>query len=105
MSWHEAQRLVSRVQAENRKKLGSKQAWIILPICIVIILAGLGLVGASVNEFYSLSTAMIESNANPIMAVSGTSSAIRILPYLIIGLGLVLGGGIGLWRSLAQINS
>jgi hypothetical protein len=105
MSWHEAQRTVARVQSANRKTLASKQAMFLLPLSVMLILVGLGLLGASANEYYSLSTIVLGGETDPSLAIAGTQDAIRILPYAIIGLGLILGGGIGVWRTMSQMNS
>ena len=97
IDWDHAQRLVAQVSSRNRKKLVSGQNMIIIPICIIAILAGLALVGAGAVESFTLYKAF----ADP-LTVTTTSDPREIIWGFIAGSVLVLGGGFGLIRALQE---
>lgn len=107
LDWSEAQRLVGRVGAQNRKKITSRRNRVLIPFSIVAIIAGVALTAASLNELALYSSTLQAFNAAGVegafesLPQSGGIGDLRyLLTYGALGLGLVAGGGIGLFQSL-----
>jgi hypothetical protein len=98
LSWDSAQRLVARVSMKNRKKLASRQNFIMLPMALIFIVAGLALVGASGSEMLTFINVLINPNAVP----PGTTPHVSrsTISYFVLGVLLILGGAVGLFRAL-----
>jgi hypothetical protein len=101
MNWDEAQRLVAKVALNKRQHLARRRNLIFVPMAVIAILAGLALIYASVSESYVIGSTMIEG-----APLDPSSQDIQTIVWAIpIGVGLLLGGGIGLYKSLrAQLE-
>jgi len=96
MNWDDAQRLVTQVAIEKRKHLATRRNFIFVPLSVIAILAGLALIYASVSESYILGSTMV--NGAPL---NSSSQDIQTIVWAIpVGLGLLLGGGFGLYKAL-----
>ena len=96
MDWSQAQRLVARVASQNRKKVASRQNLMPLILSALALLAGLALLAAGANEFY---TEWLILSGNP-NAANLPPEAYDIAPRsafwsLLTGLGLLVGGVVG----------
>jgi hypothetical protein len=101
MSWNQAQRLVARIATKHHKHLVSRQNMIIIPLSALALLAGLALLGASINEGLQMAQALAESPSDLPASTSTMEFFIREgLWGLVIGMSLLLGGIYGLIRAL-----
>ena len=101
MSWNQAQRLVARIATKHHKHLVSRQNMIIIPLSVLALLAGLALLGASINEGLQMAQALAESPSGLPASTSTMEFFIREgLWGLVIGMSLLLGGIYGLIRAL-----
>jgi hypothetical protein len=96
MNWNEAQRLVAQVAMNKRKHLATRRNIIFIPMAVIAILAGLALVYASVSESYVIGSTMIEGAPLD----SSTRDIETIVWAIPIGVGLLMGGGFGLYKAL-----
>jgi hypothetical protein len=111
MDWSEAQRVVGRVGAMNRKKVASRRNRILIPLSIVAMLAGLAVFVAGLQEFAAYKDVLqglIDEGAQGAVNAGLPQDAYRpdyLIGYLLLGLGLFVGGGVGLFQSLkAQLE-
>jgi hypothetical protein len=96
-NWDQAQRLVARISAENRKQLSNRYNIVIVPISSLAVLAGLVLIFASVNEGQTLYNDLQNLGENPYVL----EVIVRELLWgITIGIALILGGAAGLFRVL-----
>lgn len=102
LDWKQSQRLVARIQSRNRKKLAGRQNRIIFPLCITAILGGGGLVIAGVAEFLRLRALYLSGSPAATVALMNSSvDYIRaILPLVLTGLALAIGGVFGLVKAI-----
>jgi hypothetical protein len=96
MNWDDAQRLVARVAMEKRKHLTTRQNFIFIPLAVIAILVGIALVYAGVSESYTTGSALmtgapLESSSQDVQGI------VWAIPT---GVGLLLGGGFGLYKAL-----
>jgi hypothetical protein len=101
MNWDEAQRLVAQVAMEKRKHLATRRNLIFIPFSVIAILAGLALIYASLGETYSIGSTIVQG-----APLDSSSQDVRTIVWAIpIGVGLLLGGGFGLYKALrAQLE-
>lgn len=97
--WNKAQRFVARVQTNNHASLHQRQNWLIVFIGVIIVLAGFGAVAWGSSMIWSFISAFDPaSSSNSVSlewAVYGGSIAVT-------GLGMMIGGGFGISRALAN---
>lgn len=100
LNWDEAERLVSRVEQSNRKKLTTRQNLFIIPLSVIALLAGLALVMASASEMAALASQLLgqpQPAAGLLPGAAGTDYRLAVGSF-VTGLGLVLGGSVGLFQ-------
>lgn len=97
MNWNEAQRLVDEVAARNRKKIATRQSPILIFLSIGTLMLGLGLL------FYNATFVIDFFQRDTIGQVFGLQAGYYRLAGLATGLGMAVGGGFGLWKTLAGL--
>ncbi len=95
-SWPQAKAFVEAVEQQNHKGIAIRRAPVLLIIGIPTLI--LGLVS---SYLYFGEIAQLFKTADP--TTSMVVLVLRILPYLVIRLALVVGGGWGVWAALAEI--
>ena len=100
MNWDEGERLVARVDAENRSHVVSRQNVIFVPIAIIAILAGLALIYASVSEIFAVGMEVIEPGADIGSALPDIERSFFDFAWAITGVTLFLVGVVGLFLAL-----
>lgn len=109
VDWASAQRLVGRVQAKNRKKLTSRRNVYLVPFAIILILAGIALVAAGIEQGiayaqYAKYMADLYTNINgnfqPVDLPPEPASLTYVIGYLVSGVGFIGGGSYGLYQAL-----
>jgi hypothetical protein len=93
LGWEHAQQLVARVASSQSGKIAGRQNRLILPMAIGALIIGLLLTAASLNELLSFGL-LVASGSYGTASQSPLFSAIT---FLLIGLGLTLGGVISLF--------
>jgi hypothetical protein len=86
MSWPEAEKLVREVKASHGRQIVTRQSPLLIIFCVGLLLLGIG--GIYVG-FTGLNT---EGGSNRAAA-----------QYLVTGIGMLLGGIIGLWNTIASL--
>ncbi len=95
-SWPQAKAFVEEVEAQNHRGIAVRRAPVLLIIGVPT--CALGLIS---TFLYLGEIRLLFQTADP--AVSMFVLVLRILPYLIIRLAMVVGGGWGIWLALAEI--
>jgi len=85
LSWPEAEKLVRQVYSSRRREIATRQSPLLIFFCVGLLLLGIG---------------GIILGAVGIMDGDGSRSDGR---YLLTGIGMLLGGIIGLWNTIASI--
>lgn len=85
MSWPEAEKLVQEVRSSHGREIMTRQSPLLIIFCVGLLILGLGGIYLGITELTP------ESEAR--------RAASR---YLITGIGMVLGGIIGLWQTIAS---
>jgi hypothetical protein len=101
MNWDQAQRLVARIESQNRKKLTSRHNRFLIPFTIIVLLAGVALLIAGASELLPIAREMADPQNDLVTDVMYTQGLIQEAFWaLVMGLGLLLGGGVGLFKAL-----
>lgn len=101
--WNKSQRFVARIQTQNHEKLQTGQNRLTIFVGIGIILVGLvmALNGATTIADYAKLAAFARTNPSVLMSVS-PEGLIFALAASITGLGMIIGGGYGVGRAIAN---
>jgi len=101
MDWNQAQRLVAQISTKHNKHLVTRQNMFIIPLAALALLAGLGLIWASVSEGLEIARQMTESPSQIAYQTSEIEFILREGIWgFVIGISLFLGGTFGLIRAL-----
>src|SRR5690242_17946677 len=84
MSWPEAEKLVRHVQATRGREVAARQSPMLIAFCVGLLLLGVG------GIFVGMVTLSDEGER-----------ARSSIQYIVTGIGMVLGGIIGLWNTIA----
>ena len=85
ISWADADKLVRQVQASHGREIAARQSPLLIFFSMALLIVGLGAIAYGVISF----TEGVVSRST--------------LQYFLLGLGLVLGGIIGLWSTIAAL--
>ena len=103
LHWRHAQKLVAMVMVHNQKKLVTSQNMVIIPLAVIVTLAGIILVLASVNEMLVIKDLLIDPSTVTPEQVNGLSETGRqVLWAFGVGVVLGLGGMIGLFMAIKK---
>jgi hypothetical protein len=95
-SWDQAQRLVARIATQNRKKLTTRQNIVLIPLSLGAAGGGLALMLATLKETLIFINSIFGSNT--------PGTFVDFDRYTIwgffLGVGLLLGGVVGLYKAL-----
>ena len=101
MNWDQAQRLVARIESQNRKKLTSRYNRFLIPFTVIVLLAGVALLIAGASELLPIARGIADPRGDVVSEVMYTRGLIQEAFWaLVMGLGLLLGGGVGLFKAL-----
>ncbi len=102
LDYKEAQRLVARIHAKNRKAVASRQNLLIIPMCVLAMLGGLALLVMGVLEAFDVRAAYLHASSatDPILLNESSYFIRRIIPQALFGIGLLAGGAFGLFKSI-----
>lgn len=101
MEWSQAQSFIDQLMMTNRKKLISRQNIILIPLTAGMVIGGLALILASLQEIYGFGFSLWSLLNGLPMKNSESGGFIReALTFLVVGLGIFLGGTLGLFRAL-----
>jgi hypothetical protein len=90
----------------NRKKVTSRRNRILIPMAIVSMLVGLALIVSGLQEFAAYQAVfqgLIDEGAEGAFQAGMPQDAYRpdtLAGYILLGLGLLVGGGVGLFQAL-----
>jgi hypothetical protein len=111
LDWPEAQRLVGRVETMNRKQVAARRNRMLIPLSIIAILIGLALTAAGLEQFAAYQAVfqgLVDEGAQGVIDAGLPEDAYRpdyLIGYILTGLALAVGGGVGLFKSLkAQLE-
>ncbi len=103
LHWRHAQKLVARVMVSNQKKLVTNQNMIIIPLALIVSLAGVILVAASVNELLIFRNLIVDPKSVTPEQINFLSETGRqVIWALGVGVTLALGGIIGLFLAIRK---
>lgn len=101
ISWDQAQRWVARIASQNRKKLTSRQNVFLIPLSLLALLGGLVLLYSSFSEMNLAYKLVIALTSSPTSRAPIEQPMVQEGAWaLLVGLGLTLGGGLGLFKAL-----
>jgi hypothetical protein len=102
LGWEDGQRLVSRIEAKNRKMLQSRRNRLPLILSGLALLAGGLMVFAGINEAYTIYTVLRGAQSSEEMVILAASQEFMrsAIWSLMIGGTLLLGGTVGLFIAL-----
>jgi len=101
--WNKSQRMVARVQTRRTDELQSGKNRVIIAIGIGIIFAGLVMAinGASIISEYAKLVVLAENNPEVLLNIAPQGSFFGVTA-IIIGIGMIIGGGFGIARSVSE---
>jgi hypothetical protein len=97
ITWKDADRLVTLVEARHQRTIAQRQTPLLLFLSIGILLLGLGLLGFNMQILFAFFQKDVLGQV-----LSLQSTYYQILG-LITGLGMTVGGLVGLWRAFGAI--
>jgi hypothetical protein len=102
LGWEDGQRLVSRIEAKNRKMLQSRRNRLPLILSGLALLAGGLMVFAGINEAYTIYTVLrgAQSSEEVVILAASQEFMRSAIWSLMIGGTLLLGGTVGLFIAL-----
>lgn len=86
MSWPEAEKLVLEVQSSHGREIVTRQSPLLIIFCVGLLILGLG------GIYLGLIGLRPEGGSNRVAS-----------QYLVTGIGMVVGGIIGLWQTIASL--
>ncbi len=105
LDWKDAQRITARIMARNRKTIATRQNVYLIPFSALIILAGAALLVAGIGEFLRLRTMYVQTDPNLLMLNEAQYILRGVLPWALVGLGLLAGGVFGLIKAIQSRNN
>ena len=97
LDWKDAEKLVAEVAEKNKRTIAARQSPFLLAVSIVILLAGIGLLGYSIRFFFSF------SQESTLMKVLSLRSGYYVIGELVTGIGMTGGGLFGAWKTVASV--
>jgi hypothetical protein len=97
LDWKDAERLITLVEAQNKRTIATRQTPMLLFLSIGTLLLGIGLLAFNMEILLAFFQKDLLGQV-----LSLQSSYYRILG-LITGLGMTVGGLVGLWRAIGAI--
>ena len=97
LDWKDAEKLVAEVAEKNKRTIAARQSPFLLAVSIVILLAGIGLLGYSIRFFF------IFSQESTLMKVLSLRSGYYVIGELVTGIGMTGGGLFGAWKTVASV--
>jgi hypothetical protein len=97
LDWKDAEKLVAEVEEKNKRTIAARQSPFLLAVSIVILLAGIGLLGYSIRFFF------IFSQESTLMKVLSLRSGYYVIGELVTGIGMTGGGLFGAWKTVASV--
>jgi len=97
LNWNEAERLVNEVAAQNKKKIAARQSPLLLFASIVFIILGVGLLA------YNVQFVMTFYQRDTVGQILSLQSGYYRIGELVTGLGMIIGGCYGMWKTLADL--
>jgi len=91
------QRLVNEIAAQNKKKIAARQSPLLLFASIVFIILGVGLFA------YNVQFVMTFYQRDTVGQILSLQSGYYRIGELVTGLGMIIGGFYGMWKTLADL--
>ena len=96
LSWSEAENLIAEVEAQNRRKIATRQGPLLMFLSIGSLLLGIGLLA------YNMEVLIAIFNADLMQQVLSLQSGYYRLASLLTGLGMTVGGLYGVWTTMGS---
>ena len=96
LSWGEAENLIAEVEAQNRRKIATRQGPLLMFLSIGSLLLGIGLLA------YNMEVLIAIFNADLMQQVLSLQSGYYRLASLLTGLGMTVGGLYGVWTTMGS---
>jgi hypothetical protein len=96
LSWTDAEKFISEVEAKNRRKIAVRQGPLLMFLSIGSLILGLGLL------VYNMEILVAIFNADLIQQILSFQSGYYRLAGLVTGLAMTIGGFYGIWTTLAS---
>jgi hypothetical protein len=96
LSWSEAERTIAEVEAQNRRKIASRQGPLLIFMSIGTLVIGIGLLA------YNLELIIAIFNLELLDQILSLRSGYYRLAGLVTGIGMVIGGLYGSWNVMAS---
>lgn len=99
IDWKDAQRLVVRIHSQNRGTIASRQNRLLIPMSVLISVAGAALLFSGIMELFDLRKVLAGGSETQIFDATNYFVR-RTLPAAILGVGMMAGGLFGLTKAL-----
>ena len=96
LSWGEAENLIAEVEAQNRRKIATRQGPLLMILSIGSLILGIGLLA------YNMEILIAIFNADLMQQILSLRSGYYRLASLLTGLGMTVGGLYGVWTTMAS---
>jgi hypothetical protein len=96
LSWGEAENLIAEVEAQNRRKIATRQGPLLMFLSIGSLLLGIGLLA------YNMEVLTAIFNTDLMQQILSLQSGYYRLASLLTGLGMTVGGLYGVWTTMAS---
>ena len=96
LSWGEAENLIAEVEAQNRRKIATRQGPLLMFLSIGSLLLGIGLLA------YNMEVLIAIFNADLMQQILSLQSGYYRLASLLTGLGMTVGGLYGVWTTMGS---
>lgn len=98
MNWKQAEQFIKQVEVDHKSTITSRQTPLFIVMGITFIVIGCGLLIANIQFFITI----LQSDPSEI-ALAVRSAYFRI-GSVVTGFGMVIGGIVGLWRAISDLN-
>lgn len=98
LDWTEAEHLIEQVEEEHHRTIATRQSPVLIFISAVTIIAGVGLLGYGLLFFVDFF--QLDITEQVFLLRTGY---LRIIS-MVTGVGMVGGGGYGLWRTFSSLG-
>lgn len=97
LTWGEAEKLITEVESQNKRKIAARQGPFLISVSIGTLLLGIGLLAYNMELFIAI------FNKDLLEQILSLRSGYYRLAALITGLGMTAGGLYGSWTAIASL--
>lgn len=97
LQWKDAERLITLVESQHKRTIGTRQAPLLLFLSIGTLLIGLGLLA------FNMQVLLAFFQKDVLGQVLSLQSSYYQIIGLVTGLGMTVGGLVGLWKAFGAI--